>query len=786
MTNYDSVVQQLEGFGLDLRRTQPPSNGLLVGYHKPVRCKTVDGDRELRGWYSLHEVVNNAGEAIIVGSYGIWHGNDNNVQKVRVDRGALSSEQADALKKRLAADRKQAEAARKAEAERAASEAGRVWRGYLPAGGVSDYLTRKGVAAHGLRWAPSGDGTCAVPMCDADGKVWGLQILRGKGRAAGKLEKEYFPRGLAKKGKFHTIGVIRDLVLIAEGYATAATLHESTGLPVAVAFDAGNLAPVAEAIRKKHRRARILVCADDDYLTEGNPGCKAAETAALAVGGAWVKPEFISNRDGKKLTDFNDLAALDGSQAVRSQIEAAVAKMGGTAAATIPARGSLPEGGGESMPSRISIDEAASRYWGTYGLGGDVLFDEAERRLVHKKDVVNLLPRHGWDTLKEHPDWRVARDNEIGFDPTEKDTSVRCNLFGGWPSVPKAGTCTFLLELLEYLCSNEQNEREVYNWILKWLAYPLQHRGAKMHSAIVVHGPQGTGKSRFFEAYGRIFGPYFRVLGQEALEDKFNADWAEKKLFILADEVLARAEMYHTKNRLKGFITGDSIRVNPKNVAAHTEKNCMNIVFLSNERQPIVLENDDRRHCVIWVPPKLDDAFFAEVNAEIDNGGVEALHHHLLELDLGDFKPWTRPPMTRAKQELVDLGTSSEERFVREWTAGEIEQESGEALPFIPCLGSHLYIAYERWCDAHGERKRGKKDLLSLVGKLPGWRAGESSPTWSTLRDHTVKNRKMVVPPDAALTGMATPQDLARERHATKAEWLTACFFAFSLALGVE
>ena len=282
------------------------------------------------------------------------------------------------------------------------------------------------------------------------------------------------------------------------------------------------------------------------------------------------------------------------------------------------------------MVPRLGIDEAVARYWGTYGFGGKVLFDEVERRLVHKDDVLNLLPRHGLESLREHPGWRVARDTEIGFDPTEADPQIRCNLFGGWPTEPNAGDCSKLLGLLELLCDGEPNGTDIYQWVLRWLAYPLQHRGAKMQTAVVVHGPQGTGKSLFFESYAKIFGEYARVLGQEAIEDKFNADWAEKKLFILADEVLARADLYHIKNRLKGFITGDTIRVNPKNVAAHNEKNQMNIVFLTNERQPLVLEHDDRRHCVIWAPPAPGKAYFDAVMDELRNGGVAALHHYLL------------------------------------------------------------------------------------------------------------------------------------------------------------
>jgi putative DNA primase/helicase len=780
MNNYDSVISQLQSAGLVV------DGGIDIG--RMTRCK-VEGDREKRGWYAIHEIASNDGGRILVGSYGIWQGNDNNAQKIVIERNAISPEQSAALKKRIADDRKLSDADRQRDADKAAAEAAKVWRQYEPGAGASDYLTRKGVQAWGVRWAPARNGTFAIPMCDTSGKVHGLQIIRGKDRAAGKLEKEYFPRGLAKKGHYHTLGVVRDVLLLAEGYATAATLHEATGLPVVVAFDAGNLKPVSEALAKAHKRARILICADDDYLTEGNPGCTAAENAALAVGASWCKPVFTVDRAGKKLTDFNDLAALEGAQVVTSQIQQAIAKIAGAGPTLSLARGLSPEGGGEGgMVSRITIDEAAVRYWGTYGLGGDVLFDETERRLIHKKDVVNLLPRHGWDQLKDHPDWRVARDTEIGFDPTEKDTQIKCNLFGGWPTEPKPGKCTKLLELLEYLCGNEINDSEIYLWILKWLAYPLQHRGAKMHSAIVVHGGQGTGKSRFFEAYSQIYGPYGRVLGQEALEDKFNADWSEKKLFIVADEVLARQDMYHIKNRLKGFITGDTIRVNPKNVAAHNEKNQMNIVFLSNERMPLVLENDDRRHLVIWVPPKLDDAFFHAVNEEIDNGGIAALHDFLLNLDLGDFKPWTKPPMTKAKQELVNLGQSSEERFLHEWIAGEIDDRDGNPLPFCPCLGSHLFDVYGRWCEAHGERRRGAKDLISLAGKLPGWKAGTPLPTWTNLHDRTNKNRKMIVPPADAVGASAAkwgnPQ-FQRDKYASQAEWLTVCYFAFEQAVGI-
>lgn len=780
--NFDDVERQLLSAGLILKE------GMQVGTHKPVRCHVEGLDREKRGWYWLSDIPlddGNGGQAFyIVGSFGVYSGNDNGKHKVTLAKNApaLSDDQRQAIKARHAENIKRAKAIRDAEAERAARKAAYVWSKYVPTG-ESDYLARKGVGAHGLRFHPSGNGTMAVPMLDTAGKVWALQIIRGKDRGK-KLEKEYFPKGLSKQGHFHLLGAPGQIVLIAEGYATAATLFEATmgmNLAVAVAFDANGLLPVASEIHKRYPRAHILLCADDDYLTDGNPGVKAAQAAALAVGGKTLIPLFSADREGKKITDFNDLAQIEGIHAVRIQVESSLRANGWEFKA--PSAGALNMGGegkSEKLISMLTVDEAAQRYALIYGMGGDALFDRQEGRIVHKKDLMNLLPRHGWEQLREHPGWEVVRDTEVGFDPTEKDPSVRLNLFRGWPTKPVAGECEHILALLEYLCSNEKNSREINQWILKWLAYPIQHRGAKMHSAIVVHGPQGTGKSRFFEAYGRIFGEYGMVLGQEALEDKFNADWAEKKLFILADEVLARGDMFHIKNRLKGFITGEWIRVNPKNVAAHRERNQMNIVFLSNEKMPTVLENDDRRHCIVWTPPKLSDEFFHQVNDEIENGGVAALHHFLLNLDLGDFKPWTKPPMTEAKQDLIDLGMGSEERFSRDWASGEL------GVPFCPCGSMDLYRLYKKYCTEHGITKpRESNHFINSVVKQQGWENARKKIYSDLHFSGEAKHQRMIVPSATAMeeSKKRGGKDYTNPEGLPAGQWMTRCFFDFQNAV---
>ena len=783
-SNYLAVLDAMTAAGLQ------HGGALEIGTGKTVRVK-VEGDREKRGWYRLSEVL--VGEEYhLVGAFGVWHGNDNG--KVAVKPGPqvqMLPEQREAIAAKIRSDAAKARAQRAAEAERAAAAASKAWRRY-EATGHSDYLDRKGIQAHGIRFHPSG--SIAVPMMDDRGKIWGLQVIRGRNRG-NKLEKQYWPAGLAKIGHYHIVGGSpRGVTLLCEGYATAASVHEASGMPAVVAFDANNLLPVAKAIAKAYRGVRLLVCADDDYRTDGNPGVTAATNAALAVDGLVLAPTFAEPRptDTKGPTDFNDLHALEGLAQVRAQIDRHLAGAG-WAPGPVSARAPSAKGGGAgAMAPRLAVEDAVARYWGTYGFGGKVLFDEAERRLVHKDDVLNLLPRHGLESLREHPDWRVARDTEIGFDPTEADPQIRCNLFGGWPTEPKAGDCTKLLGLLEYLCDGEPNGADIYRWVLRWLAYPLQNRGAKMQSAIVVHGPQGTGKSLFFESYAKIFGEYARVLGQEAIEDKFNADWAEKKLFILADEVLARADLYHIKNRLKGFITGDTIRVNPKNVAAHNEKNQMNIVFLSNERQPLVLEHDDRRHCVIWAPPAPGKDYVSAVMTELANGGVAALHHHLLNLDLGDFHIASAPPMSESKGDLIQQSASSEDRFIREWRAGQCISGDGSVLPFCPCLGTDLYRAYGLWCERHGERRRRAQDLIGYCNKLHGWTAGKSERTWVNFQDRAYKNRKLVVPSQfevdrsVADCETGTQERLRLSAYESKTAWLTAGYFAFNAAIGGE
>lgn len=359
-------------------------------------------------------------------------------------------------------------------------------------------------------------------------------------------------------------------------------------------------------------------------------------------------------------------------------------------------------GGTGSAPPQdpgLGAIDALNRYAVVYG--SDDIWD-TKLMIPMKPNALRLAigrgPYKEWET---NPLKRVVQPSQIVFDPTGSCSADCINLFGGLAMAPESGDCADLLALLMHLVGESADTdvgvASVAAFVLDWMAYPLQHPGAKMASALVFHGPQGTGKNLFFEAYARIFGDYAAVIGQSQLESRYN-DWASRKLFLIGDEVVASNELTHHKNTLKSLVTGETIQIEVKFQALRTERNHANIVFLSNDSKPLALEADDRRHLVVYCPPKRTDDLYERVRTSMANGGVEALYAYLLQRDLGDFHSHTPPVMTKAKRDLIDLGLRPAERFAREWLNQELD------LPLHPCSTAQLYKAFGRWCRANGER----------------------------------------------------------------------------------
>ena len=265
----------------------------------------VEGDRpgSRNGWYVL-----NPDPELPSGAFGCWRRGLKQTWCAKAPAELTLAERVTLRAHR----RRQAKQLAKAVAERHAEARKRskaIWGRAGEADHDHAYLVNKSVRSHGLRQ----DGNnLIVPVQDFDNMLHGLQFIGPDGA-------KKFLLGTVKKSHFFQIGEPGDVLVVCEGYATGATIREATEHAVVVAFDRGNLRPVAEALRKQHPDVKIIIAADNDRHTAGNPGVADARSAASAIGGLVAIPEFREGHDG---TDFNDLARHDGTEAVRAAIQA--------------------------------------------------------------------------------------------------------------------------------------------------------------------------------------------------------------------------------------------------------------------------------------------------------------------------------------------------------------------------------------------------------------------------------------------------------------------------------
>ncbi len=158
----------------------------------------------------------------------------------------------------------------------------RIWGSAKPATNDHPYLLSKGVGAFGLRRLMD---SLVIPLRDVYGVIWSLQFVEPDGT-------KRFLSGGRKRGCYFPVGIPKDTMCICEGYATGASVFMATGHATAIAFDAGNLEPVAQALRQKFPNLTLIIAADNDSCTPGNPGLSKAIEAALAVGGLVAYPSF--------------------------------------------------------------------------------------------------------------------------------------------------------------------------------------------------------------------------------------------------------------------------------------------------------------------------------------------------------------------------------------------------------------------------------------------------------------------------------------------------------------
>lgn len=253
---------------------RPPAEVVLDGkvhrFNSGTKGSGGHGDRP--GWYVAFS------DGIPAGRFGCWRAGIESNWRADIGRKPTHAEEMVHVRRMAEAKiARDAEAARKHEI--AANTVETIWSECGPAHDDHPYLKAKGVAAHGAR--VTGDGRLVVPLFDSDGVLSSLQYIAVDG---GKL----YHSGAQVGGRFWMLGTMDEPgpLYVAEGFATAATIHEASRRPCVVAYSASNLVPVVGILRDRHGTTQDLVIVADNDASQ--VGQRYAEQAAAKHGARMV------------------------------------------------------------------------------------------------------------------------------------------------------------------------------------------------------------------------------------------------------------------------------------------------------------------------------------------------------------------------------------------------------------------------------------------------------------------------------------------------------------------
>jgi len=236
------------------------------------RFSTKGRKRDDSGWYVIFP------DEPVAGRFGCWRDQIDCVFKADIGRD-LSPAESMAIVRRQSEARDERERARSKKAEVAASTVETIWRDAIAASPDHPYLKKKGIQPNGARL--TGDGRLIVPLFAEDGTLSSLQYIS-------ETEKRYHPGGTTKSCSWTLGEVTPGPIFVAEGYATAATIHEVSNRPCVIAYSANNLPLIVGQLREVHGQTQeIVIVADND---ESGVGRNKADEASAKHGGRIVMP----------------------------------------------------------------------------------------------------------------------------------------------------------------------------------------------------------------------------------------------------------------------------------------------------------------------------------------------------------------------------------------------------------------------------------------------------------------------------------------------------------------
>lgn len=304
------IIQHLKSEGYE--------PGEFVPDGRVHRFAVDKSDKKKSAFYiGFRNFSSRTGEEFYTVTYGSWRGEE--TKTFSTLKGVTNAADNKAIKEQIKKAKEKAEKEREQEQDIVSNELAILWTTLGDSGNAIEYLRKKQISEIALGVKYDERGNLSIPARDCEGRIWSVQYINRDGA-------KWFHPGGRIRGCFHAIGDIgtSDLLYIAEGIATAATVFLATGRPTIAAFTSNNLAEVSLSLKKLYPDKSIIICGDDDRngkRPNGDPynaGREKAEEAARSVMGPAVFPSF--NKTNEKDTDWNDLYCREGIETVRNQI----------------------------------------------------------------------------------------------------------------------------------------------------------------------------------------------------------------------------------------------------------------------------------------------------------------------------------------------------------------------------------------------------------------------------------------------------------------------------------
>jgi len=465
-----------------------------------------EGDKGEPCWYVLHLTGANAA----YGTFGC-HKRDIKVSYCSKDKKHLLQQEKTAIADANKQLQAKVEVQKKAYHAEASKKAAELWNKAPIASNDHPYLLKKKVKSYGLRLIGN---SLAIPLMDNGDNIHGLQFIRPDGT-------KKFLSGTNKKGHYFVIKGGTDVVIICEGYATGASIREATGCTVIIAFDAGNLLPVAQAISKKHQSSQLIIAADNDAYSKHNVGVGKATEAARSIKAKLAIPQFKNTEN--KASDFNDLAQLESIDEVKRQLDNAdyvadeeeqkhkptqaeklldlidgielFCDKQGIVYASFDNKGHYETWAVESSKFQ---DWLSACYWKKYHkvpnksalqdalnvISGKARFDNncqnVYMRIANVGDAIYIdLANENWEVIEVIPNgWNIIKDSPVKFKRTKNMLPL--------PMPEKGGNIN---DLWRFLNVPKQSQRLILAFLLECF------RPTTPFVILVLHGLQGSAKS---------------------------------------------------------------------------------------------------------------------------------------------------------------------------------------------------------------------------------------------------------------------------------------------------